>query len=323
MAAANSMHLHPHMNWEADDPVEEFRKFKQKVELAFKSFLADTEEEQQVSYILLWTGSQGLDLFNSWGMTAEDAKKPDKVLKNFENHLEPKTNHRIFRYEFQGLKQESGETIDDFVSRLKNVAKKCKFKDAAEIDDRIIDQLVWGCAYHKVQKSLVWKADLTLKDAIDTARAFEATEKQMSSLSLKAGTPNARVDALSSRKQGTGSRKQPTNHAHKHGRRICRYCGIEHDFSDRKKCPAFGSSCNKCGKSNHWGKMCKSKAEIKPQHPRINYRNRHKQVHLQREEENSSEGESLSIGTIHMDEVRSNEDEAYTTMQITRQAERN
>ncbi|KAI8511906.1 hypothetical protein Bbelb_110060 [Branchiostoma belcheri] len=39
-------------------------------------------------------------------------------------------------------------------------------------------------------------------------------------------------------------------------------------------------------------------------------------------QENSSEGESLSIGTIHMDEVRSNEDEAYTTMQITKKTGR-
>ncbi|XP_019628682.1 PREDICTED: uncharacterized protein K02A2.6-like [Branchiostoma belcheri] len=330
MAAANG-HLHPSMNWDADDLVEEYKKFKQKTELAFKSFLKDTEPEQQVSYILLWVGSQGLDLFNSWEFTdAGDAKKPDKILEKFETHLEPKTNHRIYRYEFQGIQQKPDEPIDDYVARLKNVAKKCKFKDDAETKDRLVDQLIWGCIHKKVQKTLVGKPDLTLKDAMDTARAFEATQKQMSSLSMQTGTSSSnRVDAVSKKTYQAGSKqKQPHMYkTYKQSTKSCRYCGNTHEFGDRAKCPAYGSNCNACGKPNHWGKMCRAKnrpqpTQNKPQQPRRYGKQKQRHVHLQREDQLSSEseGESLTIGTVYIHDMGNKEqksqDEAYTSFQI-------
>ncbi|KAI8490629.1 hypothetical protein Bbelb_318970 [Branchiostoma belcheri] len=330
MAAANG-HLHPSMNWDADDLVEEYKKFKQKTELAFKSFLKDTEPEQQVSYILLWVGSQGLDLFNSWEFTdAGDAKKPDKILEKFETHLEPKTNHRIYRYEFQGIQQKPDEPIDDYVARLKNVAKKCKFKDDAETKDRLVDQLIWGCIHKKVQKTLVGKPDLTLKDAMDTARAFEAAQKQMSSLSMQTGTSSSnRVDAVSKKTYQAGSKqKQPHMYkTYKQSTKSCRYCGNTHEFGDRAKCPAYGSNCNACGKPNHWGKMCRAKnrpqpTQNKPQQPRRYGKQKQRHVHLQREDQLSSEseGESLTIGTVYIHDMGNKEqksqDEAYTSFQI-------
>uniref|UniRef100_A0A0L8ICH3 Uncharacterized protein n=1 Tax=Octopus bimaculoides TaxID=37653 RepID=A0A0L8ICH3_OCTBM len=87
------MNLHPTMNGEADDIVESFKKFKQKTQLAFKSFLKGATADEKVSYILLWTGEKGLDLFNSWDMSESDCNNPDILLKKFERHLEPRSNH--------------------------------------------------------------------------------------------------------------------------------------------------------------------------------------------------------------------------------------
>ena len=36
----------------------------------------------------------------------------------------------------------------------------------------------------------------------------------------------------------------------------CRYCGGSHK---RGSCPAYGQTCNKCKKSNHFSKVCQSK----------------------------------------------------------------
>ncbi|CAI9729108.1 Hypothetical predicted protein [Octopus vulgaris] len=112
------MNLHPTMNWDSDDIVEAFKKFKQKTQLAFKSFLKGTTAEEKVSYILLWTGEKGLDLFNSWDMSESDCNNPDTLLEKFERHLEPRSNHRIHRYELQGLKQDPQETIDNLADDI-------------------------------------------------------------------------------------------------------------------------------------------------------------------------------------------------------------
>ena len=36
----------------------------------------------------------------------------------------------------------------------------------------------------------------------------------------------------------------------------CEFCGHEHDLGKRENCPAFGRTCNKCDKKNHFAKVC-------------------------------------------------------------------
>lgn len=45
-------------DWDADDVVDAFKKFKQKSQLAFKSILKGATTEEQVSFILLWSGER-------------------------------------------------------------------------------------------------------------------------------------------------------------------------------------------------------------------------------------------------------------------------
>ena len=132
------------MDWDALDPITAFARFKQKCHLMFSSALKDTNDEGKGSDILLWSGEKGLDIFNSWTFTKEeDKKKPANIFEQFENQLEPKTSDRIHRYTLQGMRQEQCEPVDDFISRLKNVATKCQFRDNAEVKDRVLDQLIW------------------------------------------------------------------------------------------------------------------------------------------------------------------------------------
>ena len=305
-SAAAAMNLHPAMNWDADDVVEAFKKFKQKSQLAFKSFLKGSTTEEQVSYILLWSGERGLDLYNSWDMPEPDCNDPIKVLEKFETHLEPKSNHRIRRYEFQSLRQEPQETVDNFLARLKNVASKCKFKDEEE---RLVDQFIWGCVHPEVQKMLIGKDALKLKDATDTARAHEATKKQMATLSPQA---SSKIDVVS---------KQPWQKS----QQTCRNCGLVHSFDDRQKCPAFGKECRACGRLNHWEKKCRSgKPDRKTQFQKSDRKKankfKRKEIHAQQEEDDTSEDEFLSVGMIKVHEMESKnsdeDDEAYSTIQI-------
>ena len=82
-------------------------------------------------------------MYNSWTFTKEDdKKKPDVIFEKFENQLEPKTSHRIHRYTLQGMRQGPHEPVDDFVSRIKNLAAKCQFRDDIEVEDRVKTNLL-------------------------------------------------------------------------------------------------------------------------------------------------------------------------------------
>ena len=124
MATATSF-ASPQMNGDAPDPITAFARFKQKCQLMFSSVLDDADDEEKVSYILLWSGEKGLDIYNSWTFTKEEErKKPAIIFELFENQLEPKTSHRIHRYTLQGIRQEQSEPLDDFISRLKKPSSK-------------------------------------------------------------------------------------------------------------------------------------------------------------------------------------------------------
>ena len=68
-----------------------------------------------------------------------------------------------------------------------------EFSGNEELEDRLLDQLIWGINDPEVQKSLIGRDEkLTLSAAIDIARGYEATKRQMR-VSVKNGNRNDRI----------------------------------------------------------------------------------------------------------------------------------
>ena len=89
--------------------------------------------------------------------------------------------------------------MDDFISRLKNLAAKCQFRDSAEVEDRVLDQLIWGSRNPDGQKSLISRdKSLTLAAATETARSHEATSKHLKTLagSSESHREDRSIDAI-------------------------------------------------------------------------------------------------------------------------------
>ncbi len=76
------------------------------------------------------------------------------------------------------IKQQKGESIDKFVTRLKLAAQKCKLGDSE--NDRIIDYMIFGVNNYRVRRELMGKDEkLTLDDAITAARLVEASSRSI------------------------------------------------------------------------------------------------------------------------------------------------
>ena len=115
------------MDWDNADQSLALKLFKQKCELFFS--VKDVKREKQADHILLFAGEPGLKFYNSWGLPAEEQKDPKVIWEKFQTQIEPKTNFRVARLFLQQIRQEDGETFDDFVSRWKLQAQKCNFRD--------------------------------------------------------------------------------------------------------------------------------------------------------------------------------------------------
>ena len=171
------------MEWDSPEKGVAFSKFKRKCELLFKTYFKSIEEEERVSYILLWLGDEGDEIFRTFTWeTAGDEKKPDKVLEKFEKHFQPMASHRLHRYHMMTMKQ-NNKPIDEFLKEMKSVALKCKFKDTEETEDRMLDQLILGCSTPEAQKLLIGRDEnLKLEEAAKIVRAHEATRRHMTTL---------------------------------------------------------------------------------------------------------------------------------------------
>ena len=149
-------------------------------------------------------GDETYRTFN-WNDPEIDPKDPEKVLDKFSEHFEPVTTHRLYRYQLMNMRQ-GAMPVDLYVKELKTLALKCKFRDSKDVEDHMLDQLIWGCSSPEVQKNLIGKNEkLTLPEAVGIIRNHEATRQHMESLNSM--TPSS-VNAVTQGGRGRG-RKFP------------------------------------------------------------------------------------------------------------------
>ena len=136
------------MNWLTTDLPTEFRSFRQYCELIFSGPFAEKGQSQseRVTYILLWVGQEGLRMYNTWDLSETDKKDVEVIWAKFQ----ALSNYRLSRFHLQKFRHLSSETVDEFMTRCKTQAHKCKFRDATETEERLIEQLVVGVRHGKV-----------------------------------------------------------------------------------------------------------------------------------------------------------------------------
>ena len=108
----------PTMDWHSPDTPQAFMKFKAQYELHFSGPLKEKAEEEQISYLLIWLGDDGIRLVSTWALSAMEKKLLDFYWTRFENYLSPKSNFLLSRYNLRTLKQEPGETVDSLVKKI-------------------------------------------------------------------------------------------------------------------------------------------------------------------------------------------------------------
>ncbi|KAG1704766.1 hypothetical protein GQR58_003952 [Nymphon striatum] len=228
----------PSFNWDASDMAHQFKSFRRYCELILSTpAYSNKPEATIVNYILLWMGPQAVEIFDNWThLSALQMAQPFAVWEAFSAYFEPKSNFRLARFQLRDMKQNQGEPIDSFVTRLKVQARKCNFTDQVALEDNLIDQIIKGIAHTHVQKRVLDQDPytLTLDQAVGCARTFEATQAQLQQLGNTASVSYV---------------KHKTANA-------CKFCGRQQHYRD--DCPASGQKCNKCQKIGHWGIVCLS-----------------------------------------------------------------
>ena len=92
----------PEISWTAQDLYQEWHRFSRQAECIFDGPLHEKEESVKVSYLKLWVGDKGFDVFEGFTFAKpEDAEKLKGVLKKFNlknivRHEKKKTHNGCF-----------------------------------------------------------------------------------------------------------------------------------------------------------------------------------------------------------------------------------
>ena len=151
----------------------------------------------------------------------------------------------ILGHNFNTKQQKESESFHAFLTSLRNQADACEF--GAMKDQLRWNRIVVGINNTKTKDLLFAEPKLTLQRAIEICELRESAEKAAQALKNE-----PEVTVVKMKKQGKGqhhSKEKAAKESHK-----CKHCGYNHA---RSKCPAFGKSCAKCGKRNHFAAMCK------------------------------------------------------------------
>ena len=177
------------MSWIVQDLHQEWHKFFRQAMCIFEGPLHDKANSVKVSYLKLWVGDKGLDVFEGFTFDEpEDATKLQIVMKKFEEYCAPRKNHIMAALKFNERCQGDNESFKSFVTDLKILVKDCGHKD----EERMVrDAIVFRCKHAKVWEKCIDLADtLTLEKAIEIGRNHETN---LSSLKKLAKDEDQRV----------------------------------------------------------------------------------------------------------------------------------
>ena len=187
--------------------------------------------------------------------TTDNQKTMENLLKSFREHFAPQRNQLVMRHRLLSRRQLCTESISEFNTSLRDLAAYCDL-DKITPDILLRDIFICGVSDIELKQQLLQldSATATLTAVVKTATAYESAksgEKELSS------AISASVNAVQKRH----SRKFNGNSSDKEGKvknskmiHDCRFCGQSHEI---RKCPAFGKTCAKCKKKNHFAVVCK------------------------------------------------------------------
>lgn len=236
---------------------DNWKRFKQRFNIYLAASGAGGDDDKLKASIFLHViGEDALDIYNSFQQ--DEANLTLTVLMaKFEEYFVPSQNVTFERYKFFSHDQKQGVSFDQYLAELNTLSKTCEFENLK--DSLVKDRIVCGILDNGLKERLLREQDLTLDKAVNMCRAAETTRAQAKELCRD----ETSVHAIKREEHHTQRLTKQKQAKERNQNTTCGKCGFIHK---PKNCPAYGKSCNNCGKNNHFSKCCKAEATKKKVH---------------------------------------------------------
>ncbi len=245
-----------------------------------------TNGGRKKAQLLLLSGSKVYDIYDT---LAEDTDDYGAVKTKLANYFKPFKDEAMAILMFREQVQKPGESVVQFVTRLRAQAKHCGFTDIGkEIRAQVLQKTINRKLRREVLKHPTW----TLNEVLAEARAIENSEARAGDIEgrgeetinrmrnippiamqdrtpknkcekcgcgCQGKTPNQGNKQSQSNKQSQGNNKQSQQkQPFTHTPGVCSHCGNAwpHD-GGQKNCPAKGKTCRNCDAIGHFASVCR------------------------------------------------------------------
>ena len=147
-------------------------------------------DSQKRATLLHLVGEETREIFQTF---ADAGTTYPEAIARLDQHFTPKKNVTYERNSFRKAKQESDETVDQFCTRLRQLALYCEYEN---IDTELRDMIVSNCKSSKLRTRLLMESDLTLDKSLAMARAMGQANQQRKDIKGSSRVPKERVDRI-------------------------------------------------------------------------------------------------------------------------------
>ena len=224
-------------------------------------------------------GQASGDVLTSTGISAEDQKKYDAVMKKFDEFFKIRRNIILERAKFNQRNQSGGETAEEYIIALYFLVESCEYR-ADMVKEMLRDRLVVGMRDVALSERLQLDSELTLEKAKRVLRQKEAVKEQNLQLQSGIGSQVSPLNAIKSAFPATekglrpdrghdnsGRSRRPQTYTHdratlgKTEEPKCTCCG-KGKHPTVATCPAASAICHRCNRKGHYESQCYSKTKV-------------------------------------------------------------
>ena len=160
---------------------DEWQKWKRRFEqYRMASGLSEKSDECQASTLLYCLGPDSDDVLTTTQISDDDRKKYSKIIEKLDEYFKVRHNVIFERARFNRRNQQPGESADNYITALHQLAQGCEY--GVMTDELIRDRLVVGIRDESLSEHLQIESKLTLEQAKKFIRQREAIHQQQSIL---------------------------------------------------------------------------------------------------------------------------------------------
>ena len=218
-----------------------------------------TNEARCRALLIACLGTEGQRILYTFDQTSITTLSEVKdTLKKYFGKVTSKWSERV---KFSERKQKCSESIESYISDLRQMSSKCNFQSVKDpLKEALLGQFIVGVNNPRVREKLLLEDDakLDFDKAVQIAKEYERVSLDSDVFSRSQSQSDDRQVYLVHKSR---QEERPKKEENTYSKTKCFRCGDYRHLASSSNCPARQKKCRNCDKIGHLAKCCRTRQE--------------------------------------------------------------